>query len=107
MKEKNNYDSYRKAMSKDEYFTKFKEDDVQKITDEIKEELYQKYLVKCEVFQRDSFKCQNFNCKAIDSPLTMHHIKWQKNNGKDKSRNCVILCQSCHKNYHRGKFEGK
>jgi len=104
MKETNNYESYRKTMTKTEYFTKFREDDVQKISDELKEELYDKYLVKVEVFNRDSFKCQNFTCKAPSSPLTMHHIKWQKNGGKDSARNCVILCQSCHKNYHRGKF---
>jgi len=103
-KEKNNYETYRNQLSKEEYFKRFKTEDAEKIGDELKEDLYQKYIVKCIVFNRDNFKCQNINCKAPDSPLTMHHVKWQKNGGKDSQRNCVILCMSCHKNYHRGKF---
>ena len=104
MKPRNNYESYKKVLSKDAFYAKFKNEEFEKISDEIREELYEKYLVKCEVFQRDSFKCQNMTCKVSDNPLTIHHVKWQKNGGKYTSRNCVLLCQSCHKNYHRGKF---
>jgi len=102
MKEKNNYESYRKQRTKEEYFAKFI--GVENISDTLKEELYEKYLVKYEVFNRDNFQCQNSVCRAPESPLEMHHVKWQKNDGKDSVRNCVILCNSCHKNFHRGKF---
>jgi hypothetical protein len=103
-KEKNNYETYKTILTKEKYFQFFKECDVSQITDELKEQLYQKYLVKCEVLNRDTFKCQNVLCKAPNSPLTIHHVKWKKNGGDDTVRNCVTICQSCHKNYHRGKY---
>ena len=31
----------------------------------------------------------------------MHHIKFQKNGGGNKARNCITLCDSCHKAFHR------
>ena len=59
--------------------------------------------MKAVVFQRDEFKCQNTECEYPDSPLTLHHVKFQKNGGKDSDRNCVTLCKTCHQGYHRGK----
>lgn len=101
--EKNNYEIYREVRSKDDYFKEWTDQSVKNLNEALKELIYAKYLIKCEVFQRDSFKCQNTECDTPSSPLTMHHVKFQKNGGKDSARNCVTLCQSCHKGYHRMK----
>ena len=50
----------------------------------MKREMYKKYLVKCEVFKRDNFRCRNIVCKYPESQLTLHHVKWKKNGGDDK-----------------------
>jgi len=89
-------------MNEQEYFDKW--DAAKLLTEEIKETVYNKYLVKCKVFQRDEFTCQNVECERIDESLTMHHVRFQKNSGKDNERNCITLCALCHKNYHRGKI---
>ena len=73
------------------------------MSEDIKEQVYQKYVIKCAVFQRDNFKCQNKYCKTPDSKLTLHHIKFQKNKGKHSLKNGITICKTCHKAYHRGK----
>ena len=73
------------------------------LTEQLKEHIYQKYLIKCAVFQRDNFICQNENCTTPQSPLTLHHIRFQKNEGQTTVRNCITLCRSCHKGYHSGR----
>jgi hypothetical protein len=87
------------------YFQTWDSDNYSKLNEELKKEIYNKYLMKCEVFNRDKFKCQNMLCKSsvADDNLTVHHIKWQKNGGKDTARNGVTLCKNCHHNYHRAK----
>ena len=90
-------------MSKEEYFQSWDSENYNRLNEDLKNRIYNKYLIKCEVFQRDEFKCLNLECKTADSPLTIHHVKFQKNGGKDSARNCVTLCKSCHQAYHRGK----
>ena len=97
------YEIYHKKLNRADYFSKWDSDNFTDLTDAIKERIYEKYLLKCEVFIRDSFKCQNTDCRSPESPLTMHHIKWQKNGGKDTERNNVTLCRACHMRYHKGK----
>lgn len=90
-------------MSKDDYFGTWKnQKDLNYLTEELREYIYQKYLVKASVFQRDDFKCINIDCKQPESSLTLHHVKFKKNGGEDKVRNGVTLCQSCHRRYHKG-----
>ena len=101
------YGIYRDKLSYEDYFNQWSETKVEQLTEGLMKEIYEKYLVKCEVFQRDSFGCINLNCRAPNSSLTMHHVKWQKNGGKDSVRNCITLCDSCHKAYHRGKLDIK
>jgi len=105
MKQMENYKIYRKKLTYDEYFELWEEVKIEALTKGLMREIYAKYLVKCDVFSRDNFKCQNLNCKTPDSDLTMHHVKWQKNGGKDSLRNCVTSCDRCHKNYHSAKAE--
>lgn len=97
------YQIFRKIVSKEEYFASWDSDNYNKLTEALKDRIYNKYCIKAEVFQRDKFKCANIECLYPDSPLTLHHVKFQKNGGKDSGRNCVTLCKTCHQGYHRGK----
>lgn len=99
----NNYEIYRKIRTQEEFFLTWEPQSLEVLNESLKDRIYKKYLVKCSVFQRDGFKCKNEGCMTPDSPLTMHHIKFQKNNGKDTIKNCVIICKTCHKGFHRGK----
>ena len=97
------YEIYKTVKSKDEYFNSWDEKNVSMLTEELKTAIYSRYIIKAFVFQRDGFKCQNEGCKHHASELTMHHIKFQKNNGKDSVKNCITLCKVCHNGFHRGK----
>ena len=90
-------------MSKEEFFSDWNPDNLSQMDFDTKNNVYFKYLLKCEVFQRDDFKCQNAGCQFPTSELTLHHIKFLKNNGKDKLKNAVTICKTCHTAYHRGK----
>ena len=90
-------------LTQEGYFKNWDYYNIVKIGNDLKNQIYDKYLVKCNVFNRDDFSCQNTECPSPDSKLTMHHIKWQKNGGEHKERNCITLCESCHKAFHRGK----
>jgi len=98
-----NYENYRTISGKEDYFNSWEPKSLKNLTEQLKNTIYKKYLLKCAVFQRDNFECQNELCTTIESPLTMHHVKWKKNGGTDIERNCVTLCYSCHKAFHRGK----
>jgi len=111
MKSKN-YEIYRTKKTKQEFFDTWIDDNLKKLTTELKDYIYGKYLLKFNVFNRDKFICQNSKCKNLQSPLTLHHFKFRKNckdgNGgwkiePDRERNCVTLCQACHRRLHRGK----
>ena len=97
------YEIYRKIKSKEDYYNDWDRDNFATLTEALKVEVYNRYVVKCKVFQRDSFKCQNLECKNPSSPLTLHHIKFKKNDGEDKVRNGVTLCRTCHMGYHKAK----
>jgi len=100
------YKFYKEKLSEREFFKKWDSENYDQITESLKKTIYDKYLMKCEVFQRDNFKCQNLNCSDGQS-LTMHHIKWQKNGGKNLARNGITLCQTCHNGYHKAKIDLK
>jgi len=97
------YELYKIKKDKENYFKDWSSDKLLTLTDEIKEVVYKKYLVKCDVFKRDNYSCQNINCKNLNSPLTMHHVKFQKNGGEHKIKNCVTLCEPCHVLFHRAR----
>lgn len=99
------YEVYRNKVGYDEFFSIWEEVKVGQLSKGLKQDIYNKYLVKCEVFNRDNFKCRNIKCKTPECSLTLHHVRWQKNGGKDSARNGLTLCTSCHKGYHRGKKE--
>jgi hypothetical protein len=94
---------YSKRLSKDEYFVLWARKNNFNLTEDIKDRIYSKYLVKFEVFHRDNFTCQNIHCLKHSDLMTVHHIKAQRNGGEDKPRNLVTLCDRCHKDYERAK----
>lgn len=103
----NNYAAFKGIMSKEDYYARWQPETLAELSEDIKEYIYQKYLFKCQVLQRDNFECQNEFCKTPNSPITIHHIKWQKNGGEHKARNGVTICKACHNGFNRGKIELK
>lgn len=97
------YEIYKQKLSIDEYYNKWDNDRLSVLTNELRQQIYEKYLVKVDVFQRDNFTCQAEGCKTPHEKLTMHHIKWQKNGGQHKVKNCITLCNECHRSFHSGK----
>jgi len=88
----------------EEFFAEWDQETLVDLDATLREHIYKKYVLKCEVLQRDNFKCQNEDCKTPLSSLTIHHTKFRKNGGEDKAKNCVTICKTCHKTYHRGKI---
>jgi len=97
------YELYKTIRKREEFFNDWDKATYETLSVELRDYIYNKYVVKCHVFQRDNFECQNVNCLSPSSPLTMHHIKAKRNKGLDKVRNCLTLCRSCHKRYERAK----
>ena len=98
------YEVYKTIKNKKEYYSTWEPEQVRGLSVKLSDEIYNKYIVKCEVFNRDNFKCQNMECITPDSDLTIHHVKWKKNGGKDTARNTITICDRCHKKYHRAKI---
>jgi len=97
------YEVYKNDYNLEEYFATWSKENLATLDNELKEQIYSRHVVKRTVFRRDNFKCQNIDCKFPDSELTLHHIKFKKNGGYDKVRNCVTLCRTCHMGYHKAK----
>jgi len=98
----------KQKLSLEEYFKGWSKEDVSNLTDLTKEEIYQKYVMKIEVLERDDYTCQNVNCKYCNNvknhpKLTVHHYKAKRNGGANKGRNGVTLCQGSHNALNRGK----
>lgn len=53
------------------------------------------------VLARDGHKCQYCKGKSKDSILNVHHIESRKTGG-DSPSNLITLCETCHKEYHKG-----
>jgi hypothetical protein len=98
------YEKFKTIVTFEEFFNSWKLEELARLDSSMRQFIYQKHVLKCVVFQRDEFKCQNKDCKCPESPLTIHHIKFQKNGGENKVKNCITICKSCHKNFHRGKI---
>ena len=58
------------------------------------------------VLARDGHKCQYCHGKSKDPILNVHHLESRKTGG-NAPNNLITLCETCHKDYHRGKFELK
>lgn len=98
-----NYQKYKIVLSKEEFFNGWDKYQLENMVSGIKDYVYSTYVLRCAVFQRDEFKCQNKHCTSPESPLTMHHIKHKRNGGKDTLRNCITICNACHTRFNRFK----
>lgn len=58
------------------------------------------------VLARDGHKCVHCKGKSKDPILNVHHLESRKTGGNSPS-NLVTLCETCHKDYHRGEFDLK
>ena len=58
------------------------------------------------VLWRDGHTCQHCHGKSGDKILNVHHLESRKTGGNSPS-NLITLCETCHKDYHRGKFDLK
>lgn len=85
--------------------------DTQKIKNpEISDKEYQKgdqlgfWNVREYVLTRDGHKCQHCKGKSKDPILNIHHIESRKTGG-DSPSNLITLCETCHKEYHKGNID--
>ena len=58
------------------------------------------------VLARDGHKCQHCKGKSKDPILNVHHIESRKTGG-DSPSNLITLCETCHKEYHKGNIDLK
>lgn len=58
------------------------------------------------VLARDGHKCQHCKGKSKDKILNVHHIESRKTGG-DSPSNLITLCETCHKEYHKGNIDLK
>lgn len=58
------------------------------------------------VLARDGHKCQHCHGKSKDPVLNVHHLESRKTGG-NAPNNLITLCETCHKDYHMGKFDLK
>lgn len=107
------YEKYKTFLTKKEYYQAWDKFSLDTLTPAKYDYIYNKYTVKFKVFNRDNFTCQNHDgedgkCSVCDNEknypkLRMHHIKFRKNNGQDKERNCITICHASHTRYHQAK----
>ena len=58
------------------------------------------------VLARDGHKCQYCKGKSKDHVLNVHHIESRKTGGNSPF-NLITLCETCHKEYHKGNIKLK
>ena len=58
------------------------------------------------VLFRDNHTCQHCKGKSKDPILNVHHLESRKMGGNSPS-NLLTLCETCHNDYHKGKFDLK
>lgn len=58
------------------------------------------------ILARNGHKCQHCKGKSKDPILNVHHIESRKTGG-DSPSNLITLCETCHKEYHKGNIDLK
>lgn len=101
------YEMYKNILNKESYFTNYKSKDYDALTEAIRDKIYDNYIKKSTILNRDEFKCQNVECKTPDSSLTIHHFKHRRNfknkDKADKIRNMITICEDCHTAFNSAK----
>lgn len=62
------------------------------------------YNIREYLLYHANHKCQHCGGKSGDKILNVHHVKPRANGGTDTVDNLIVLCETCHKNYHNGKI---
>ncbi len=62
------------------------------------------FNVREYVLYRDGHRCQNPKCNHKDNILNVHHII-SRQVGGDSPSNLITLCETCHKNLHKGELK--
>lgn len=106
------YIQYKRKKSSDEYFSEFERDKLHNIESKegLKEQIYNEYLQRFDVYNRDNFTCQNKGCKYCHNVkeykhLTIHHVKHRRNGGRYIARNLVLICRPSHDKFNSGKHK--
>ena len=97
------YEKFHRTRSFEEYFSYWTKKRLEMLTPARKKEIYEEYLLKCKVFQKAKFQCENKLCQTPESKLTLHHIKHKRNGGEDIPENCAAVCKSCHDRFNMAK----
>lgn len=97
------YEVYRIIKDRESYFKEWGES-AERLTPGLMGRIYEKYVLKAKVLQRDGFRCQNSDPEAGHSEeLTIHHFKHKRNKGKDTVRNMITVCKRCHERFNKTK----
>ena len=59
---------------------------------------------KRRIKEEAGFRCAITTCNAT-SPLDIHHIVYQENNGTDTDDNLICLCKNCHGRVHNNEID--
>jgi hypothetical protein len=65
------------------------------------------YNVKSYILHRDNYKCQSGQKITHSKKLHVHHKHFKSNGGSDTPSNLITLCETCHEDLHKEKFELK
>lgn len=102
------YKKYKELRSKEEFFARWDKEELKCIDEATGEGIYNEYIVKALMLQRDNFTCQNKDCTYCDNvleyeKLEMHHYRARRNDGKTSLRNCVTVCNGSHNAHNKRK----
>lgn len=113
------YETYKKIKTREVFFEKEPEK-ARYFSEQLKDDIYEDYVIKCKILQRDNFSCQNREkvetdegetilkpcpfCKNVPfyPRLTKHHIKAKRNKGKNTVRNQITICKESHDAHNGG-----
>jgi hypothetical protein len=63
------------------------------------------YNVKQYVLYRDNYKCKSGQKIKHSQKLQVHHVHERNKGGTNTPSNLLTLCETCHQDFHKGKFE--
>lgn len=88
-------------LTKEEYFNAWEQDQLEALSEEDKERIYERHKFRKTILDRDGYLCVADGCLNTEE-LTVHHVKHKRNGGRDSLRNCITLCEPCHIKFNKG-----
>lgn len=65
------------------------------------------YNVKAYILWRDNYTCQSGRKGKHSDKLHVHHKVFRSQGGTDTTENLIVLCEQCHNDVHKGKWDLK